>query len=94
MRVDTHSTANASRLSSKPRLEQLNTWLVAPTSTSAQSAVFRPAAEMPEYGRTLVLCDALTAIDPVGRLGAMVGYLTLEEIKQIDHALLGLLDLL
>jgi mRNA interferase MazF len=76
------------------RLEQLSTWLVVPTSASAQSAVFRPEVEIPGHGRTLVLCDALTAVDPVGRLGALVGYLTLEEMKQIDRALLGLLDLL
>jgi mRNA interferase MazF len=76
------------------RLEQLSTWLVVPTSTSAQPAVFRPEVEIPGHGRTLVLCDALTAVDPAGRLGALVGYLTLEEMKQIDRALLGLLDLL
>jgi hypothetical protein len=36
----------------------------------------------------------LAAVDPASRLGALVGYLTLEEMKQIDRALLGMLDLL
>ena len=76
------------------RLQQLSTWLVVPTSTSAQPTVFRPEVEIPGHGRTLVLCEALAAVDPAHRLGAVVGYLTLEEMKQIDRALLGLLDLL
>jgi mRNA interferase MazF len=76
------------------RLEQLSTWLVVPTSASAQPTVFRPEVKIPGHGRTLVLCDALAAVDPAKRLGALVGYLTLEEMQQIDRALLGLLDLL
>jgi mRNA interferase MazF len=76
------------------RLEQLSTWLVVPTSTSAQPAVFRPEVEIPGHGRTLVLCEALAAVNSASRLGTFVGYLTLEEMQQIDRALLGLLDLL
>jgi len=76
------------------RLEQLSTWLVVPTSASAQRAVFRPEVEIPGHGRALVLCEALVSVDPASRLGAIVGYLTLEEMKQIDRALLGMLDLL
>jgi mRNA interferase MazF len=76
------------------RLEQLSTWIVVPTSTSARPAVFRPEVEIPGHGRTLVLCDAMSAVDPERRLGAFVGYLALEEMRRIDRALLGLLDLL
>ena len=44
-------------------------------------------------GPTLVLCDALTSVDPTVRLGAQVGHLTLAELRQVDLALALLLDL-
>ena len=51
----------------------LSTWLVAPTSTSARAASFRP--EVGIAGRvTRVLAEQTAAIDP-GRLGNSVGYL-------------------
>lgn len=75
------------------RFEHLSTWLVVPTSTRARPFVFRPAIEIPGHGETLALCDALTAVDPTARLGDLVGYLPLETMQRIDHALSGLLDL-
>jgi mRNA interferase MazF len=75
------------------RYLHLSRWLVAPTSTSARTAVFRPAIELPT-GPTLVLCDATTAVDPQLRLGDLAGHLTLDELQRVDIALRGLLDLL
>jgi mRNA interferase MazF len=69
----------------------LSTWLVAPTSTSARAASFRPAVEI--GGRvTRVLAEQTAAVDP-GRLGKSVGYLNLEEMRRIDAALRIVLDL-
>lgn len=75
------------------RLEQLSTWLVVPTSTRAQRYIFRPVVEIPDHGETLAVCDAMTAVDPQARLGAYVGYLPLDQMQQIDQAVLALLDL-
>ncbi|UZN02649.1 type II toxin-antitoxin system PemK/MazF family toxin [Cellulomonas sp. S1-8] len=75
------------------RFDHLSTWLVVPTSTRANTYVFRPEIEVPGHGPTLALCDALTAVDPQARLGEHVGYLTLGELQRIDEALTGLLDL-
>jgi mRNA interferase MazF len=75
------------------RYLHLSRWLVAPTSTSAQPAVFRPEITLPS-GPTLVLCDATTAVDPQQRFAELVTHLSLDELGQIDRALLGLLDLL
>ncbi|HKI39122.1 MAG: type II toxin-antitoxin system PemK/MazF family toxin [Mycobacterium sp.] len=69
----------------------LSTWLVAPTSTSARAASFRPAIEID--GRTTrVLAEQTAAVDP-GRLGKSVGYLSLEELRRVDAALRIVLDL-
>lgn len=63
----------------------LSTWLVAPTSTAARSASFRP--EIKIDGRiTRVLVGQTTAVDPQ-RLGDRVGRLALHEIAEIDTAL-------
>lgn len=75
------------------RYLHLSRWLVAPTSTSAQPAVFRPEITLPT-GPTLVLCDATSAVDPEQRLAEHVAHVSLDELAQIDRALLGLLDLL
>lgn len=65
--------------------------LVAPTSTSARPASFRP--ELVVDGRTTrVLVEQLGAVD-VRRLGAHVGRVTVEQQWQIDAALLTLLGL-
>lgn len=63
----------------------LSTWLVAPTSTAARGASFRPEVEI--AGRvTRVLAEQTAAIDP-GRLGKSVGYLSLDEMRRVDAAL-------
>lgn len=63
----------------------LSTMLVAPTSTSARPASFRP--EIVVAGRTtLVLVEQTAAVDPT-RLGTRVGQLTLAEMRQVDAAL-------
>lgn len=63
----------------------LSTWLVAPTSTSARPASFRPEVEV-RGERTRVLLEHTAAVDPE-RLGATAGHLTYDELRQIDAAL-------
>jgi mRNA interferase MazF len=63
----------------------LSTWLVAPTSTSARPATFRPEIEV-LGGRTRILAEQTAAIDP-GRLGKLVGSLALDELREVDAAL-------
>ena len=63
----------------------LSTLLVAPTSTSARPATFRP--EIVVAGRaTRVLAEQTAAVNPT-RLGARAGQLTLAEMQQVDAAL-------
>jgi mRNA interferase MazF len=63
----------------------LSTWLVAPTSTSARAATFRP--EVSIDGRPArVLAEQTAAVDPQ-RLGDSAGHLTFEELRQVDAAL-------
>ena len=69
----------------------LSTWLVAPTSTSARPATFRPEVEI-EGQLTRVLAEQTAAIDP-GRLGASSGTLTFEELRRVEAALRLVLDL-
>lgn len=69
----------------------LSTWLVAPTSTSARPASFRPEIEL--NGRaTRVLVEQTTAVDPT-RLGDRVGRLALHEQHEVDNALRVVLGL-
>jgi mRNA interferase MazF len=69
----------------------LSTWLVAPTSTSAQPASFRPEIEV--AGRpTRVLVEQTTAVDPQ-RLGDLAGRLQSHEMSEIDSALRVVLGL-
>lgn len=63
----------------------LSTLLVAPTSTSARPASFRPEVVI-SGRRTYVLVEQAAAVDP-SRLGASAGHLTLDEMRQIDAAL-------
>ncbi|MEA1903689.1 MAG: type II toxin-antitoxin system PemK/MazF family toxin [Actinomycetota bacterium] len=65
--------------------------LIAPTSTSAKSASFRPEIEV-EGGRTKVLVEQLGAVD-VSRLGELSGHLTAEESWGVDAAILTVLGL-
>lgn len=63
----------------------LSTVLVAPTSTSAHAASFRPVVEV--GGReTRVLVEQTTVVDPQ-RLGASAGRLDAAEIRAVDEAL-------
>ena len=63
----------------------LSTWLVAPTSTSARAATFRP--EVSIDGRpTRVLAEQTSAVDPQ-RLGESAGHLSFDELRQVDAAL-------
>jgi mRNA interferase MazF len=69
----------------------LSTLLVAPTSTSARPASFRP--EVTIAGRTTrVLAEQAAAVDP-GRLGDPAGALTYVELRRVDAALRVVLDL-
>ncbi|MDP3983569.1 MAG: type II toxin-antitoxin system PemK/MazF family toxin [Acidimicrobiia bacterium] len=65
--------------------------LIAPTSTRARRASFRPEIEI-EGTRTRVLVERVGAID-VGRLGDLAGRLSPEEQWGVDAALLAVLGL-
>jgi mRNA interferase MazF len=65
--------------------------LVAPTSTSARAASFRPQLAVGGE-RTRVLVEQLGAVS-VDRLGDHVGRVTVDEQWQIDAALLTVLGL-
>ena len=63
----------------------LSTMLVAPTSTSARPATFRP--EVAIAGRTtLVLAEQTAAVDPT-RLGPSAGHLSFDELRRVEAAL-------
>ena len=63
----------------------LSTALVAPTSTAARAASFRPEVKI--AGRvTRVLAEQTAAVDP-SRLGESVGYLSFDEMRRVDAAL-------
>ncbi len=69
----------------------LSTWLVAPTSTSARAATFRPEVLI-DGVMTRVLAEQTAAIDPA-RLGDLAGLLTFDELRRVDAALRLVLDL-
>ena len=69
----------------------LSTWLVAPTSTSARPASFRPEIEI-DGRATLVLVEQVAAVDPE-RLGGRVGNVSQREMEDIDRALRVVLEL-
>ncbi len=69
----------------------LSTWLVAPTSTRARAATFRPQIELGGQP-TRVLAEQTTSIDPQ-RLGAGAGFLSGSELRRVDAALRLVLDL-
>jgi mRNA interferase MazF len=62
----------------------LSTLIVAPTSTSAQPAIFRPEIEM-NGTRTLVLVDQMRVVD-ASRLGDVAGRLDAAESGEVDRA--------
>jgi mRNA interferase MazF len=63
----------------------LSTTVVAPTSTGARPASFRPPITIAGI-ETRVLAEQLTVVDPQ-RLGASAGRLSVIELQTIDHAL-------
>lgn len=65
--------------------------LVAPTSTSARDASFRPEIEIVGI-ETKVLIEQMGAVD-VGRLGDRAGHLSAEEQWSVDAAILTVLGL-
>jgi mRNA interferase MazF len=69
----------------------LSTVIIAPTSTSARPASFRPEVDV-DGTRTRVLVEQIGAVDP-SRLGASVGVLRRAELQDVDRALATVLDL-
>jgi mRNA interferase MazF len=65
---------------------ELSTVLVAPTSTSARPASFRPTITL-ERTETRVLVEQTTVVDPQ-RLGRSAGRLDASELRSVDEALL------
>lgn len=63
----------------------LSTTIVAPTSTSARPATFRPAITI-DREDTRVLVEQTTVVDP-RRLGRSVGRLEAAELLAVDEAL-------
>lgn len=63
----------------------LSTTLVAPTSTRARSASFRPTITV-EGQETRVLVEQTTVVDPQ-RLGRSAGRLEAHELRAVDEAL-------
>jgi mRNA interferase MazF len=70
----------------------LSTLIVAPTSTSAHPAIFRPEIEM-EGVRTRVLIDQMRAVD-ASRLGELAGRLDAAETGEVDRAMRLMLGIL
>lgn len=69
----------------------LSTVIVAPTSTRALPASFRPEVEI-DGARTRVLVEQIGAIDP-NRLGESHGLLARDELHYLDRALSVVLGL-
>jgi mRNA interferase MazF len=69
----------------------LSTTLVAPTSTSARPATFRPEISL-EGTETRVLVEQMTVVDPQ-RLGRSAGRLETAELQAVDEALALVLGL-
>lgn len=66
-------------------LSVLSTWMVAPTSTAAKPAIFRPEVEIAGLP-TRVLVEQTSAVDP-SRLGERIGRLGFDELRVVDAAL-------
>jgi mRNA interferase MazF len=69
----------------------LSTVIIAPTSTHALPASFRPEVEI-EGARTRVLVEQIGAVDP-SRLGESHGLLARDELNDVDRALAIVLSL-
>lgn len=75
----------------QPDWLNLSTWIIAFTSTSARETSFRPSVVIADQ-ETLVMCDQLDTVD-LKRLTEPVGFLSMEEMPQVDEALALVLDL-
>ena len=75
----------------QPDWLSLSTWIVAFTSTSARETSFRPPVVIADQ-ETLVMCDQLDIVD-LNRLTEPVGFLSIQEMQQVDEALALVLDL-
>ena len=69
----------------------LSTVVVCPTSTSTPPASFHPEVTIGEEA-TRVMCEMVGAVD-ARALGEQVGHLTLDESRNVDDALLLVMDL-
>ena len=69
----------------------LSTLLVAPTSSSARAASFRPTISIGDES-TRVLVEQIAAVDP-GRLGRLVGRVGRSELSAIGDAMRLVLEL-
>lgn len=69
----------------------LSTVLVAPTSTSARPASFRPKITL-DSRETRILVEQTTVVDPQ-RLGRSAGRLDASELRAVDEALALILGL-
>lgn len=69
-----------------------STLIVAPTSTSARPASWRPDIDM-DGTTTRVVIDQMTCVD-AGRLGELAGRLSPEELGEVSSALRRVLELL
>jgi mRNA interferase MazF len=65
---------------------ELSTTLIAPTSTSARPASFRPTITL-GGAETRILVEQTTVVDPQ-RLGPSAGRLEARELRAVDDALL------
>ena len=70
----------------------LSTLIVAPTSTSAQAAIFRPEIEI-DGTPTRVLVDQMRAVD-ASRLGDFAGRLDAAKTGEVDRAVRLMLGVL
>jgi mRNA interferase MazF len=75
----------------QPGYLALSTLLIAPTSASARPTLFRPQVRVMNR-KTVVLCEQTTAVD-AERLTKAVGFLTVQEMQEVDDALRLVLDL-
>jgi mRNA interferase MazF len=73
------------------QLLSLSTVIIAPTSTRARPASFRPEVEIAGQP-TRVLVEQLGAVDP-SRLGESHGLLRVDELQEVDRALVAVLGL-
>lgn len=72
----------------------LSTVIVAPTSTSAGPAIFRPEIKRADGTVTRVLVDQLRAVDRELRSGELSGRLDAHELAEVDTACRMILGML